>query len=155
MSTAPSPSPGMGGSAGSCGTPPPSGWGCRLPTLGLKPARMHRHRHTHTDKALSSDALPHTPCLANAGRYKQSTQGTPLSHLALVAKAAGIPELHRNANRQFLAGHAIRALHRQQTGTQPQSSGRKACVLRVELQCEGQASGFPCVYRLRRCSQRT
>lgn len=110
----------------------------------------------HTDKTSahcpSEVSMPHplhSSCLAKASRHVQSTQQPPPEHLALAAKRAGVPELHSNVtigqtDRRLLAGHPLQALLRWQKETQPQSSWeKKAYLISLELQPEGQAWSFP------------
>lgn len=63
---------------------------CCSPAPSLKPAQRQREStlllHCRSPWVCSVKTLPTW--------YTQTTQGTPLYHLALVAKSAGVPELH-------------------------------------------------------------
>ena len=95
---------------------------------------------------VSKHALPTTlsSCLAKASKPVQTTLGTPLDHLALVAKRTGIPGLHGTVTTgKTTLGRP--PFSGKQNETQPNFPMKKNYLLSLELQPEEQTSGFPLV----------
>lgn len=93
-------------------------------------------------------ALPPTfsSHLAKASRHAQSTEGTPLDLLALVANGAGIPELHGTVtirNRVLARLPPSEHCMHSRMKHSPSLPMKKTYLLDMELHPEGQASGFP------------
>jgi len=85
-------------------------------------------------------------CLANAHGHADSTQGLPFDILSLVAKGAGIPELHGNvAIGKIVLGSIPSPGHCTDSSVKNNTNlpVKKAYLLSLGIQVEGQASGIP------------
>lgn len=105
---------------------------CTEKALSHCTAKPRAGEHTYFSPCLSKEIKSVTqPVLSNypvkASKHTQSTQGTPLPLLALVAKTAGVPELHGTIIiiKTVLSKQNPRALQGQQNKTQSQSSCEK------------------------------
>lgn len=83
--------------------------------------------------------------LAKTSGSTQSIQET-LDCLTMLARAVGIPELHRDCNYwrdSYWQAITLKALHRQKIETQPQSSSESPIYFYLDFLSQGKGSRFP------------